>query len=43
MLVEGKKCAKTGLRILPTLYVEENGALSEEMINIYGCYKEEHL
>ena len=43
VLVEGKKCAKTGLRISPTLYVEENGALSEEMINIYGCYKEEHL
>ncbi len=43
VLVEGKKCAKTGLRIAPTLYVEENGKLSEEMIAIYGSYKEEYL
>lgn len=43
VLVEGKKCAHTGLRISPTLYVEENGELSQEMINIYGSYKEEHL
>ena len=43
VLVEGKKCAKTGLRIAPVLYVEESGALSKEMIEIYGVYKEEHL
>ena len=39
VLVEGKRGANTGLRIMPTLYVEENGTLSEEMLNIYGCYK----
>lgn len=43
VLVEGKKCAHTGLRISPTLYVEENGELSAEMIDIYGSYKEEYL
>ena len=43
VLVEGKKCAHTGLRISPTLYVEENDELSQETINIYGSYKEEHL
>lgn len=39
VLVEGKRGANTGLRILPTLYVEENGNLSKEMLSIYGCYK----
>ena len=43
VLVEAKKCAKTGLRIAPTLYVEKDGQLSEEMIKIYGSYKEEYL
>lgn len=43
VLVEAKKCANTGLRISPTLYIEENGELSEEMINIYGSYKEAYL
>ena len=44
ILVEGKRCANTGLRIAPTLYVEdENGNFSKEMIEIYGSYKEEHL
>ena len=43
VLVEGKKCAKIGLRIAPTLYVEENGEFSREMIDIYGCYKEAYL
>ena len=42
VLVEGRRCGKTGLRIEPTLYIEENGALSAEMKAIYGCYKEEH-
>ena len=41
VLVEGKKRAKTGLRIAPTLYVEENGRYSDEMLKIYGLYKEE--
>lgn len=39
VLVESKRGANTGLRIMPPLYVEENGTLSEEMLNIYGCYK----
>ena len=39
VLVEGKKCANTGLRISPTLYVEEDGGFSPEMIEIYGAYK----
>ena len=44
ILVEGKRCANTGLRIAPTLYVEdEKGNFSKEMIEIYGSYKEEHL
>ena len=43
VLVEGKKCANTGLRIAPTLYVEENGEFSPEMIRIYGAYKEAYL
>lgn len=43
VLVEGKRCANTGLRIEPTLYIEENGEFSSEMIEIYGSYKEAYL
>ncbi len=43
VLVEAKKCAHTGLRIAPTLYIEEDGELSGEMIEIYGSYKEAYL
>ena len=44
VLVEGKRSAHIGLRVEPTLYVEdENGNFSEEMIRIYGAYKEGHL
>lgn len=43
VLVEGRKCGHTGLRIAPTLYVEENGKFSPEMIEIYGAYKEAYL
>ncbi len=43
VLVEGKKCAKTGLRIMPILYIEQDGKLTDEMIEIYGSYKEEYL
>lgn len=42
-LVEGKKGAKTGLRIEPTLYVEDENGFSEEMLRIYGPYKESFL
>ncbi len=43
VLLEGRRCGKTGLRIEPTLYVEENGEFSKEMIEIYGVYKEAYL
>ncbi len=43
VLVEGKRCAKSGMRIDPVLYIEENGSFSDEMIKIYGKYKEEYL
>lgn len=44
VLVEGKRDSKAGLRIMPPLFVYgEAGELSEEMIKIYGPYKEEHL
>ena len=43
VLIEGRKCANTGLRIAPTLYVEEKGGFSTEMIKIYGAYKEAYL
>lgn len=43
VLVEGRRCGRTGLRIAPTLYVEENGRFSDEILKIYGPYKQEHL
>ncbi len=43
VLVEGRRCGNTGLRIEPTLYVEEDGNWSREMIQIYGAYKEAYL
>ncbi len=43
ILIEAKKCANTGLRIAPPLYVEENGDWSDEMKKIYGIYKEAYL
>ena len=43
VLLEGRRCGNKGLRIEPTLYVEENGSFSDEMIEIYGVYKEAYL
>ncbi len=43
VLVEGRRSGNIGLRIEPTLYVEEDGGLSREMIEIYGAYKEAYL
>ncbi len=43
VLVEGRKGGNIGLRIEPTLYVEENGEFSPEMVEIYGAYKEAYL
>ena len=43
ILIEGRLGGKAGMRILPTLYIEEEqGKLSREMIEIYGDYKEGH-
>ncbi len=40
-LVEGRRGGKSGgLIVEPTLMIEDNGALSEEMRRIYGSYKE---
>ena len=43
ILLEGRRSGNVGLRIGPTLYVEEKGELSQEMIEIYGSYKEAYL
>lgn len=44
VLVEGRRDGKAGLRIMPPLFVYgKNGNLSEEMIKIYGDYKEGHI
>ena len=38
-LLEGKRGAKPYLRVEPVLMIEENGVYSEEMMRIYGDYK----
>lgn len=43
ILVEGRRDGKAGMRIMPPLFVyEKEGKLTEEMIKIYGEYKEGH-
>ncbi len=42
ILLEGRRDGKSGMRIMPTLYVYENGDYSDEMMKIYGPYKEGH-
>ncbi len=42
VLVEGKVGGKAGLTVMPPLYVEQNGRLSDEMMEIYGDYKQGH-
>ena len=40
ILVEGRRDGKSGMRIMPPLYIENNdGELSDEMKQIYGIYK----
>lgn len=40
-LAEGRRSSKSGsLVVEPTLFIEENGSLSEEMREIYASYKE---
>ena len=44
VLVEGRRDGKSGMRVMPNLYVyKENGEYSEEMLRIYGPYKEGHI
>lgn len=39
-LIEGRKNGKSGIRVLPTLFVhKENGDYSDEMLSIYSDYK----
>lgn len=40
VLVEGRLGGKNALRIEPPLYVEQNGLLTDEMMKIYGDYKQ---
>lgn len=42
VLVEGKLGGNRGMTVLPPLYVEKDGQLTDEMIEIYGDYKEGH-
>ena len=42
VLVEGRLGGNKGLSVLPPLFVEENGELTDEMLEIYGDYKEGH-
>ncbi len=44
LLISGRRDGKSGMRVLPTLYVyKENGEYTEEMLGIYGPYKEGNL
>ncbi len=43
VLLEGRRCGNSGMRIMPTLYVEDGENFSQEMIKIYGSYKENYL
>ena len=42
VLVEGKVGGNRGMQVLAPLYVEKNGQLTDEMMEIYGDYKENH-
>lgn len=44
ILLEGRRCGNPALTIEPTLYVEDGkGNFSDEMLQIYGSYKEAYL
>lgn len=43
VLVEGRRDGKSGMNIMPPLYIEQNGELSPEMCEIYGSYKNGHI
>lgn len=40
VLLEGRRSGKSGMRIEPNLYLEQDGRMSDEMLAIYGNYKE---
>lgn len=40
ILVEGRLGGKMGMTVMPPLYVEKDGLLSDEMMEIYGDYKQ---
>lgn len=40
VLLEGRRCGNSGMRIEPTLYVQDGENFSEEMLAIYGSYKD---
>lgn len=44
-LIEGRKGGNRGfLNVLPTLFIEDDsGSFSEEMLQIYGDYKSNHM
>lgn len=39
-LIEFRRGGKSGLEILPTLFITENGEYTKEMLEIYGDYRE---
>ncbi len=44
VLASGRRDGKSGMRVLPTLYLyNENGEYTKEMLDIYGPYKEGHI
>ncbi len=43
VLLEGRRCGNSGMRVEPTLYVYDGENFSQEMIEIYGSYKEAYL
>jgi tRNA1(Val) A37 N6-methylase TrmN6 len=40
VLVEGRLGGNKGMTVMPPLFVEKNGELSDEMMKIYGDYKQ---
>ena len=44
LLIEGRRDGKSGMRCMPTLYLyNADGSYTDEMIKIYGPYKEGHI
>ena len=44
LLIEGRRDGKSGMRCMPTLYLyNADGSYTDEMLKIYGPYKEGHI